>query len=504
MLDVELQTYGGEVRYLAEGYHLNFGMKSIDTEEDAPDYNRKRSEDVAEFRFATLGDRLIDSDFRYTRRVTTDELSISTDLDYDDLILTNTLEYGNISGRSYISYYRVTGDYESDNFMIMENVDVTHSDTLQTFYDYNYSRYDTGGGDFTSNINYGKVGFRHQLYVSLRTRFYAEVSHTDDDAYRELYYAPNLSLAYTKEVPFGRVSAAYDGYWRKTESETKGSSGSRRVFAEPHVLQDGTRTFLDNINVILESVVVRDESGTLLVENFDYELRQSGSVTEIRRVNLPNNTLVLVDYAYLAPNDLDYDTVGNMIDLRYDLTEFVSLFYNNTSVEQKNISGDTSGFAAGSLTDTKRRIYGSELRWKWFDFLTEWEKDSSDVNPYKATRVRGNFSISPTRASSLTLSANRSKIRYQDERGTEKFTSAYLNFNSSVARYMNAEVRVEFMKDDGYYYDEKAWKYSFDLHSRFRLLDLEFKTEYVDRQETWKDREALRLEFRVIRYFSIL
>jgi hypothetical protein len=60
------------------------------------------------------------------------------------------------------------------------------------------------------------------------------------------------------------------------------------------------------------------------------------------------------------------------------------------------------------------------------------------------------------------------------------------------------------MKDDGYYYDEEAWKYSFDLHSRFRLLDLEFKTEYVDRQETWKDREALRLEFRVIRYFSIL
>jgi hypothetical protein len=395
--------------------------------------------------------------------------------------------------------------------MIMENVEVTHSDTLQTFYNYNYSRYDTGGGDFTSNINYGQLGLRHQLYESLRTRLSAEVSHTDDDSYRELYYQPNLSLAYTKKVPFGRFSAVYDSFWRKTESESKSSATGadiRRVFSEPHVLQSSSWTSLDNINVDNGTVVVWDEGRTTIYDvGIDYELRQNGIRTEIRSLNtprLPDNSNVLVDYSYLGSPDLDYDTVGQLIDLRYDLTEFVSLFYNHTSVKQKNIEGETSSFIAGSLTDTKRQSYGAELRWKWFDFFTEWEKDSSDVTPYKAWRLRGDFSISPTRASSLTLSANRSTIRYQDERGTEEFTSTRVSFDTAIARNINAAVNIEFVKDDGFYYDEELWKYSFDLNSRFRLLDFEVKGVYVDRQETYQDREVLRLEFRVIRHFSIL
>ncbi len=501
-MDVQLETYGGEVRYLGDGYNLNLLVQSLDTKEDSSEYYRKRSEDTAELRFETIGDRLIETDFRYTRRMTTDDYNISTDLDYDDLVLTNTLNYGNISGRSYISYYRISEDFESDTLMIIENFDVTHSDTLQTFYNYNFNLYDSGRGDFTSNINFGKVGLRHQLYESLRTTLSAELSHTDDDNYRELYYGPNLSLAYTKEVPLGRFSAGYDVFWRRTESDTKGN----RHVSELYVLQDSTWVPLKNTNVILESVVVRRESGSLLTEGTDYELRQSGSLTEIRRdlSLLPNPTTVRVDYDYRVSPYLDYDTVGQMVDLRYDLTEFVSLFYNHATVDQRNIKEDLSEPIGGSLNDTKRRSFGSEMRWRWFDFLTEWEKDSSDINPYKARRVKSNFSIRTTRASVLSLSAGRSVIDYEDERGTEKFTNARVSLNTAVSQYMNADVRIEFFKDDGYDSDEELWKYSFDLNYRFRLLEFEFKGSYIDRQETFQDREFLRMEFRIIRHFSIL
>ena len=509
-MDVELETYGSEVHYLGGWYNLNLLVRSLDTKEDSSEYYRKRTEDTGEFRFETIGDRLIETDFRYTRRMTTDDYTISTDLDYDDLILNNNLNYGNISGRSYISYYRISEDFESDTFIIIENFDVTHSDTLQTFYNYNFNRYDTGRGDFTSNINYVEGGLRHQLYESLRTTFSFELSHTDDDNYEERYYAPNLSLAYTKDVPLGRFSAVYDGFWRRTDTETKSSgneAGVRRVFSEPAVLRDFTWTVLKNTNIILDSVVVRDEGGALLVEDIDYELIQSGSLTEIRRAlgtSLPNPVTVLVDYDFIGSPDLDYDTVGQMIDLRYDLTEFVSLFYNNTTVEQRNIEGDTDYYMAGSLNDTKRRSFGSEMRWRWFDFFTEWEKDSSDINPYTARRVKGNFSISPTRTSFLTLSADRSTIDYEGQRGTEKFTSARLSFHTALSQYMNTDVRIEFFKDDGFDSDEELWKYSCDLNYRFRLLEFEFKGSYIDRQETYQDREFLRLDFRIIRHFSIL
>jgi hypothetical protein len=213
---------------------------------------------------------------------------------------------------------------------------------------------------------------------------------------------------------------------------------------------------------------------------------------------------VLVDYDYIGTPDLDYDTVGQMVDLRYDLTEFVSLFYNNTTVEQKNIKGDTDYYLAGSLNDTKRRSFGSEMRWRWFDFFTEWEKDSSDINPYTARRVKSNFSISPTRASLLTLSADRTTIDYEGERGTEKFTSARVSFHTALSQYMETDVRIEFFKDDGFDSDEELWKYSCDLNYSFRLLEFEFKGSYIDRQETYQDREFLRLDFRVIRHFSIL
>ena len=67
-MDVELETYGSEVRYLGGWYNLNLLVRSLDTKEDSSEYYRKRTEDTGELRFETIGDRLIETDFRYTRR----------------------------------------------------------------------------------------------------------------------------------------------------------------------------------------------------------------------------------------------------------------------------------------------------------------------------------------------------------------------------------------------------------------------------------------------------
>lgn len=515
-LNVQQESSGAHVNYFGGSYALYFKMQTLESEEDASDYRRERSEDSANFGFQTFTGGALETDFKFDHREITDRsipgrslpdasTGIPSRNDYDDIVLTNTLHYGNIRGTSNISYYKISGDFESDTLLVTENLGINHSDTLQTFLNYNFSKYESGESGFTSITNNGIIGVHHQLYESLRTKLSLELNRTDDDDYLEEYYEPKLNLAYNKKVPFGQFFAVYNTYWRRTTSESNNSEeDGRQVVNEPHVLITGVTTYLDNTYVILESVVVRDENGILLVEDVDYELIQSGILTEIRRVNLPNGSRVLVDYRYLAPSDLEYDTVGNVLDLRYDLTAFVSLFYNNFSSVNKNVTGDSSDLTSGTLADRKRETYGVELRWKWFDFTTQYEDDSSDINPYEAWRAFGNFRTNVNNFSFLTISANRSEVDYEDERGTEEFNSAFAALNTVFTHNINAQFSLEYLRDDGYSRDEEMWKFNFDLFARFRQLDLEFTGEYFDRQESKSGREELRLELRIIRHFSVL
>lgn len=498
-IDVDSDSYGGSFRYQNKLFPITLLLMNQSTKEDARDYKRDRTERTADFRMTNKLNGLVESQFRYVYKDLIEEVPTKQEVSSHDFSLNSTLNYSKIRGFSNISYLQTSGFFETDQLRIIENFYVNHSKTFTSLYHYNFSYFDTE--NFRSNLNQGSIGFRKTFYESLIAEAKGEMSLTDATDFKETFYGPNFSLSYRKKVPGGLLSAGYHFLYRRTDREAE--AGVIKIFGERIVLSDSQRTFLANPNVILSSVVVRDTFGVLLTLNVDYRLLSSGILTEIQRVALPDNTTVVVDYEFSSPRSLEYDTLSNGVNLRYDFQRLFALYYNYLNTQQKEIS-DRNISENTSLYDTEKSLYGAEWKWRWFNLVGEYEDDNSELNPYTAWRIRGQFSISPTEYSQLSLNANHGRTEYERDRRTVTINSADALLNLRLTSFIDAMLGVGYLREKGREIDTRAWKFKGDLKSKFRSIELRLQSEYLNRQEMAQNRNEIIVKFKLIRYFNIL
>lgn len=499
-IDVDSDSYGGAFRYQNKLFPMTLLLMNQSTKEDSRDFKRDRTERTADFRVSNKLDSILESQFRYVYKDLIEELPTKQEVTSHDYSLNSTLGYGKIRGFSNISYLKQSGFYDMDQFRVVENFYINHTKTFTTLYNYNFSYFDTE--NFRSNLNQGSIGFRKTFYESLIAEVKGEMSLTDATDFKETFYGPNVSLSYRKKVPGGVLSAGYRFFYRRTDREAE--AGVIKIFGERIVLSDSQRTFLANPNVILSSVVVRDTFGVLLTLNVDYRLLQSGILTEIQRVALPDNTAVVVDYEFSSPRSLEYDTLSNGVNLRYDFQRFIALYYNYLNTQQKEISDRHISETTQTLYDTEKNLFGAEWKWRWFNVVGEYEDDNSELNPLTAWRIRGNFSISPTGYSLLSLNAHHGRTDYERDRRTVTIDSAEALLNLRLASFIEGMFGVGYLREKGREIDTRAWKFKGDLKSKFRSIELRLQSEYLKRQEMVQNRDEIIVKFKLIRYFNIL
>lgn len=499
-IDVESDSYGGSFRYQNKLFPMTLLLMNQSTKEDARDFKRDRTERTADFRMSNKLNGLLENQFRYVYKDLVEEVPTKQEVSSHDLNLNSTLNYSKIRGFSNISYLKQSGFSEADQLRVVENVYVDHSKTFTTLYHYNFSYFDTE--NFRSNLNRGSIGFRKKFYESLTAEAKGEMSLTDATDFKETFYGPNFSLSYRKKVPGGLLTAGYHFLYRRTDREAE--AGVIKIFGERIVLSDSQRTFLANPNVILSSVVVRDTFGVLLTLNVDYRLLSSGILTEIQRVALPDNTTVLVDYEFSSPRSLEYDTLSNGVNLRYDFQRLFALYYNYLNTQQKEISDRNISENPHTLYDTEKSLYGAEWKWRWFNLVGEYEDDNSELNPYTAWRIRGQFSISPTEYSQLSLNTNHGRTEYERDKRTVTINSAEALLNFRLTSFIDAMLGVGYLREKGREIDTRAWKFKGDLKSKFRSIELRLHSEYLNRQEMAQNRNEMIVKFKLIRYFNIL
>lgn len=279
---------------------------------------------------------------------------------------------------------------------------------------------------------------------------------------------------------------------------------TRRMFNEIITLADGVRAVLSNINVVTSSIVVKNGQRRILSEGIDYRVVERGSLIEIRRVGIANNSTLHVDYDYAVSPDLTYTTLGNTLYLRYDLKQFFTLYYRLNHIDYHLTSGYVRDDTVNFLSDTKSNIYGAEVTWRWFFFNAEYEDDTSDLVPFEAVRFNGRFQINPTAATLLSINGDHTKTDYKDDEGDVTYDSVYATINAQINAFVNTDLEVGYIREDGTNIDDRGWRVSWDVTSRFRSLSVEFKADYYDWDRIREKRENVRLELRVIRYFDIL
>ncbi len=505
-IKVDNDLYGGEFHFQNKLFPMTLRLQSQNTKEDSQDFKRDRTEESADLTISNqLGD-FLRSDFRYRYQdvieknpFLSQEALSEQEIISHDLSLNSRLDYDKIHGNSNFSYFKTSGLLKTDQLRVNENLYIDHSNSFMTLYNYNFSRYSTE--NFMSNMNQGSIGFRHKLYESLITEVRGEASLTNGTDFKEFFYGPSVSLAYRKNVPGGIFSTGYNFFYHRTDREA--GAGVINIFGERIVLTDTQRTFLANPDIILSSVIVRDTFGAILTLNVDYRLIASGNLTEIQRVGLPDNTSVVVDYEFSSPRSFKYDTLSNGINLRYDFKQLFSLYYNYFDTTYKEISKTSVPTATSPLNNIRRSLYGAELRWRWFNVGTEYEDDNSDLNPFKALRFRGNFTISPTDYSHFGINASHSRTDYEKERNTLMIDSVETFLRYRLNSYLEASLSPGYLRERGSDTDIRAFRFKGDLRSQFRSIELKLESEYLNRREMTQNRNEFIVRFNLIRRFNI-
>ena len=507
--EVDTQSFGAFFQYYNQLFPSSLFVITSDVDEDTGLYKRDRDEDKVELKVSNLWRDIIKSDFRYTYDKTNDRVVDNYENIRNDVMLVNVIDYQNVHGTSTIFNFNTSGDRDTNQFQIIQHFYADHSDTFRTLYNFNYTRYNNDtfrDNKFTSNLYQGSFGFLHRLYQSLDTELKGEFSVIDEDDFEEYYYGPRLDLDYRKIVPGGRFSAGWGFLYRLTDREVEYSlteENTRRIVGENVTLSDGVRNFLKNANAIATSIVVRDAQRRELVQNVDYRIVQTGNLIEIRRIGLPNNTPLHIDYEYGISPDITYTTLGNTLYLRYDLKQFFTLYYKFYNTDYHITDGYVRDDRANFLADEKSNLYGAEVKWRWFFFNAEYEDDTSDLIPFDAVRFNGRFQFNPTKYSLFSINADHTDTDYKEQRGDLTYDSVYANFTAQVG-VVNTDMEVAYIQEDGEDIDDSGWRVSWDVRSRFRSVELEFKADYYDWDKIGEKRENLRLEFKVIRYFDIL
>ncbi len=510
ILTIDTSSYGGMLRYKNKFLPMTLLLRYDNTKEDSIDFRRDRTEQGAEWRATNKYKNFLNTDFKYEYRDLVESTPTTQEITSHNANITSILDRGKLHGSSIISALETTNlagssssGIDNTSLQVGENYHYDHSRAITTFYGYNLSRFTSG--DFATLVNSGNIGVRHRLYESLETELAAEVSQTDATEFKESYFGPRFSTNYTKKVPGGLFSAGYNFLYRHTEREA--STGIITVLGERITLTDPMRHFLANTGVVTSSVVVRDTSGVILREGFDYLLQQSGVQTEIIRLSaLPNGTTVVVDYQYSSPRNLNFDTLGNQFNLRYDFRRLFSLYYMYQSIEQipmGSVAETVDATTTSQLATTLRNLYGAETRWRWFSFTTEYEDDNSELAPFTSLRLRGSFDIAPTERSHIYLTASQSWTDYKlDQRNVDYFISEiyYIyRFNTLIDLALSGGRQTEKGTD----MDTQLWRFRGELRSHYRTIDLKLSADYLTRSERQTDRDELLIKLSLIRHFNI-
>ena len=337
--------------------------------------------------FTKLGDR---NELKYTRykyfRENQNFVQIRND--YDKWELFNTYFFDHAKKylfKSYINTLNQRGVLNQDRIQSFQNVNFKLPRKFRFNANYRYIKTTQERQRYTQN-GYGG-GLEHQLYNSLRTGLIYDYIKTVNTAYTEKRITYGFNVNYIKKIPTnGTLNLIYN-YTRRDQNVVANPDSIIIVTNEEHILVDNQVILLNRPYIDLESVIVKDEFGSIIYQrDVDYLLIERREYTEIKRVpggQIPNNALVLVDYEAAQIGSYNFTTHINSFTARVSLFErLVEMYYTYINQDYTNV--ESPNFV--TLNYFKRNIFGLRIQYKFINAGVERDIYNSTIVPYEKWR----------------------------------------------------------------------------------------------------------------------
>lgn len=282
--------------------------------------------------------------------------------------------------RSHIQYYDQSGQNnftkldanEFMNFHLPHNLDLTGG--------WNYYRMTETYQQI--HVNRGSISARHQLFRSLTSQVFAEISRTDHTRYTESKIKTGADLKYTKKIPFGRINLGYSYYRQSTRTQSE--PGPISILNESHTFSLSGSILLKKPFADPQSVIVYDATGAMILEEgADYYLNPINDFIEIVRIPggmIPEDGTILISYASMQPGTSRYTANNHHYSAGISLfNRLLELYYNGGIQDFRNV--ESAAFL--TLNKYHQHVVGGKLHYRFVNGGMEYDIYHSSLVPYK-------------------------------------------------------------------------------------------------------------------------
>ncbi len=399
-LQTTTKTYGFMWQYVDDKMPTSLQFDSTDVKLDPLDDDEEPGRQKnSTLRFETsyrFDDHNVLS-FIYNRR-TVSEQPFDLVYDSDELTLGHRLDFGpNHRHRldSELMYFDQRGTFDIERLRWRETLRLSHTETLRSWY--RYEIVDRTQGSLagippiqeTSYLLSGTV--EHKLYESLVSQLFAFGQYQDfKDGLEVTRLGIQPNLDYRKKNPWGLLLADY--LFRAQTEERKGTGQNFEVINEFVTFHDPEPAVLSNTNVAISSIfITAEDRATLYRAGDDYRVTRVGDRIEIERVptgRIVDGETVLVDYTWEVSGDLTLDTLTHNFQIRQNFDTGLQPYYRLRKQDQTVTPVDATGVLPEDIT---AHIVGSEFRRGPVRLLAEYEDHESNISPFEATRLSGDY-----------------------------------------------------------------------------------------------------------------
>ena len=356
--------------------------------------------------------------------------------------------------------------------------------------DISQSRFDSRQHNFTSRLE-------HQLYLSLRSQVflaYNDLSQTGFDEQRRSF---GFGLRYRKAIPGGLLNLSYE--WRRRNEQRDGQLLTLNIVDERLRLKDGEVALLANPLVDPGSVVLSDETQTVIyVENIDYVLISRGDFLEVQRIpggQIADGATVYIDYRAQQQADYQFDLTNRTFAASVALfRQFLEVYYRSLSQDYDNF--DQTRFRI--LKIISQKVYGGRIAYGPFAGGIEWDDTGSNIIPYRSLRYFANLNHQLASRVSAALNASRYRFTYRETDEVQRFDqlSAHVTWMLSRQSRINLFGNYRFQKGRGI--DLELGSLRGECSARMRMLWITFGVDLYRRdfltEELSYQRTYIRLE----------
>lgn len=282
-----------------------------------------------------------------------------------------------------VSNFNQKGWNNLNRFQVFTNLNMKLPHNFRLLVNYNF--FDSQYLFYRLDQYRAKLDLSHQLFKSLTTNIFVEYNSNKHTIYQEYDNRVGFSINYTKKIPKGRLNISYSFIYRdfKRNSEPV----PLKVEDEEHVLSDEKITLLDKPFVEIETVVVKDITGTIIyVKNLDYLLSEQNNYIEIKRIPggmIPNSATVLVDYTTLLPGSYKFTLNNQAFTVSVLLFKrFIELYYRRAKQNYNNVEQSEPV----ALNFFLQNVYGVKFDIGLARFGVEYDDYKSSIIPYRLIR----------------------------------------------------------------------------------------------------------------------